>query len=130
MRPRWYEILFLILLFLLVIQVLSVMHQNRGIASWYGKEWHGKPTANGEIYDMYSMTAAHRKLPFGTMVQVTDLDTGREVVVRINNRGPFIPGRVIDLSYAAAKKLGTLEKGVAPCKITVLSTPVSSLSSL
>ena len=95
----------------------------RGIASWYGEGYHGKPTANGEIYDMYSMTAAHRTLPFGTIVNVTDLDSGKEVVVRINNRGPFIRGRIIDLSYAAAKKLGILDKGITPCEVTVLKTP-------
>jgi len=95
----------------------------RGVASWYGEGYHGKPTASGEIYDMYSMTAAHRKLAFGTIVEVRDMDSGKEVVVRINNRGPFIRGRIIDLSYSAAKKLGILDKGITPCEVTVLKTP-------
>ena len=95
----------------------------RGVASWYGEGYHGKPTASGEIYDMYSMTAAHRTLPFGTIVEVRDLDSGKEVVVRINNRGPFIRGRIIDLSYSAAKKLDILDKGITPCEVTVLKTP-------
>ncbi len=100
----------------------SDYHQ-RGIACWYGKDFHGKPTASGEVYNMYSMTAAHRTLPFGAIVRVRDLDSGREVVVRINNRGPFIRGRIIDLSYAAAKKLGIIEKGLTPAEIEVLKMP-------
>jgi len=95
----------------------------KGIASWYGEGYHGKPTANGEIYDMYSMTAAHKTLAFGTIVEVRDLDSGKEVVVRINNRGPFIKGRIIDLSYSAAKELGILDKGITPCEVTILKKP-------
>ncbi len=82
-----------------------------GLASWYGHPYHGRPTADGEIYNMYAMTAAHRTLPFGTWVRVHDLDNGRSVDVRINDRGPFIPGRVIDLSYAAAEALGVVGAG-------------------
>ncbi|MDQ6973582.1 MAG: septal ring lytic transglycosylase RlpA family protein, partial [Mariprofundaceae bacterium] len=82
-------------------------HYDRtGMASWYGKKFHGKKTANGERYDMYAMTAAHTTLPMPSRVRVTNLSNGRSVVVRINDRGPFVKDRVIDLSYAAAKALG------------------------
>jgi rare lipoprotein A (peptidoglycan hydrolase) len=78
----------------------------RGESSWYGKPFHGRQTASGERYDMYGMTAAHKTLPFGTLVQVTNLENNKKVIVRVNDRGPFIRRRVLDLSYAAAKKLG------------------------
>lgn len=118
---KYHFILFFFMLFLLLY--CGSGSQLKGIASWYGEEWHGKKTANGEIYDMYSMTAAHKTLPFGTIVRVKDLDSGKDVVVRINNRGPFIKGRVIDLSYAAAQKLDILDKGITPCKIFILKIP-------
>jgi rare lipoprotein A len=121
MMNKYHFILFFFMLFLLLY--CGSGSQLQGIASWYGEEWHGKKTANGEIYDMYSMTAAHKTLPFGTIVKVKDLDSGKEVVVRINNRGPFIKGRVIDLSYAAAQKLDILDKGITPCKITIIKMP-------
>jgi len=92
----------------------------RGLASWYGPEFHGKITSNKEIYDMYDLTAAHPTLPFGTYVKVTNLDTGKSIVVRINDRGPFVKGRIIDLSYAAAMKLGMNGPGVVPVEIEVL----------
>jgi len=92
-----------------------------GYASWYGKEEHGSLTANGEIYDMYADTAAHKTLPLGSMVHVENLENGKTTVVRINDRGPFIKGRIIDLSYTGAKKIGIVEKGVAKVKITLLS---------
>ena len=92
-----------------------------GYASWYGTEEHGTPTANGEIYDMYANTAAHKTLPLGSMVHVENLENGRTAVVRINDRGPFVRGRIIDLSYTAAKKVGIVDKGVAKVKITLLS---------
>ncbi len=92
-----------------------------GRASWYGPKFHGKPTSSHEIFDMYDMTAAHKTLPFGTYVMVTNLDNGRSVKVRINDRGPFIRGRVIDLSYAAAKVLGMVGTGVVPVRIEILS---------
>ena len=88
-----------------------------GIASWYGKDYHGRTTASGEPYDMWAMTAAHKKLPFGTKVRVKDVDTGKTVVVRINDRGPFIWGRIIDLSKGAAIALGSHEKGLANVEI-------------
>ena len=92
-----------------------------GLASWYGRPYHGRPTASGEKYDMHRMTAAHRTLPFGTRVEVTRLDTGRKVVVRINDRGPFVPGRILDLSRAAAEKLEMLRDGVVRVRIRVLT---------
>ncbi|MBI5343955.1 MAG: septal ring lytic transglycosylase RlpA family protein, partial [Deltaproteobacteria bacterium] len=76
-----------------------------GIASWYGKDFHGRPTASGEAYDMYAMTAAHKTLPLGTIVNVKNLENGRDVRVVVNDRGPFVRGRIIDLSYSAAKEL-------------------------
>lgn len=91
-----------------------------GIASWYGTKFHGQSTASKEIYDMYDLTAAHRTLPFGTKVMVTNLNNGKSVKVRINDRGPFVKGRIIDLSYAAARILGMIGPGVAPVKIEVL----------
>lgn len=97
-----------------------------GKASWYGEDFHGNKTANGEIYNMYGVTAAHKTLPLGTKVRVTNLDNNRSVVLRVNDRGPFVHGRVLDLSYGAAKKLGTVEKGVARVRITAIgSDPVS-----
>jgi len=92
----------------------------KGDASWYGKPYHGRRTASGEIYDMHEMTAAHRSLPFDTNVRVQRRDTGAEVEVRITDRGPFIKGRIIDLSFAAAKVIGLDIDGVAPVKIKVL----------
>jgi rare lipoprotein A len=92
----------------------------KGLASWYGEPYHGRRTASGEIYDMHEMTAAHRTMAFGTMVKVTRRDTGAEVKVRITDRGPFIKGRIIDLSYAAAKKIGLDIDGVAPVKVKVI----------
>ncbi|AHE97934.1 septal ring lytic transglycosylase RlpA family protein [Thioalkalivibrio paradoxus] len=88
--------------------------EQRGLASWYGTKFHGRRTSSGEPYDMFAMTAAHRELPLPSFVEVTNLDNGRQVIVRVNDRGPFVAGRVIDLSYAAAYRLGVLERGVAP----------------
>ena len=92
----------------------------RGIASWYGTKFHGRPTSSGEIYNMHAMTAAHKPLPIPVYVHVRNLDNGRSTVVRVNDRGPFIPGRIIDLSYAAAKKLGVDGPGTANVEISVL----------
>ncbi len=96
-----------------------------GIASWYGTDFQGKNTSNGEKYDMNAMTAAHKTLPLGVYVKVKNLDNGRETVVRVNDRGPFVKGRVIDLSYAAAKKLGLESIGTAPVRIEALGYRVS-----
>ena len=90
-----------------------------GLASWYGEPYHGRATASGTRYDMNEMTAAHRTLPFGTRVRVRNLDNGREATVLINDRGPFVAGRIIDLSYAAAAALGGLGPGVIPVRLEV-----------
>jgi rare lipoprotein A len=99
---------------------LTVPHVQYGMASWYGSAFHGQPTASGEAYDMFQLTAAHESAPFGMTVVVTNLDTGRTVPVRITDRGPFVGARVIDLSYAAARRLGMLEAGVARVRIEFL----------
>lgn len=91
-----------------------------GTASWYGGRWIGRLTANGETYRAGDITAAHKKLPFNTSVRVVDLKTGNSVIVRINNRGPFVRGRIIDLSVAAAKKLGSYDQGLAKVRIEAL----------
>jgi rare lipoprotein A len=92
----------------------------RGIATWYGRRYHGKPTSSGEIYDMYAMTAAHTTLPIPSYARVTHLASGRSVVVRINDRGPFVEGRIIDLSYTAAHKLGVLAGGSAMVEVETI----------
>ncbi len=94
----------------------------QGLASWYGEDFHGRPTASGEIYDMYAKTAAHKTLPLGTQLRVSNLDNGHSAIVRVNDRGPFVRGRIIDLSYSVANELGILEAGVAPVKIEALAT--------
>ena len=91
-----------------------------GIASWYGGKFHGRRTANGEIYDMYAMTAAHKILPFDTLVEVENLDNGTTVRVRINDRGPFVRGRIIDLTYTAAKQIDMIGPGTAKVRLRVL----------
>jgi rare lipoprotein A len=91
-----------------------------GIASWYGRDFHGKTTSNGERYDMHAMTAAHKTLPLGVFVKVRNRENGREATVRVNDRGPFVKGRIIDLSYAAAQKLGVDRAGTAPVRIEAL----------
>ena len=91
-----------------------------GMASWYGGRWIGRLTANGETYRAGDFTAAHKKLPFNTRVRVVDLKTGNSIIVRVNNRGPYIKGRIIDLSVAAAKKLGTYDRGIAKVRIEAL----------
>jgi len=92
----------------------------RGIASWYGGKFHGRKTSNGEIYDMHAMTAAHKTLPLGVYVRVTHLQNGRSVIVRVNDRGPFVAGRIIDLSYAAANSLAMADAGTAHVQVQAL----------
>ncbi len=94
--------------------------QQRGIASWYGRKFHGRKTSNGEIYDMYGMSAAHKTLPMGVYVKVTHLGNNRHIIVRVNDRGPFVAGRIIDLSYGAAKQLGIVDSGTAQVQIQAL----------
>jgi rare lipoprotein A len=95
-------------------------YRQRGIASWYGTKFHGHETSNGEIFDLYQATAAHKTLPIPCYARVTNLDNGRSVVVRVNDRGPFHDDRLIDLSYAAAVKLGYMERGTAPVEVEVI----------
>lgn len=114
MRPyqvfgKWYE-----------PTVERVGEEFSGIASWYGPDFHAKKTSNGEVYNMYAMTAAHKTLPMNTMVNVLNLDNGKSTVVRINDRGPFVDGRIIDLSNSAAEEIGMIGKGTANVKLTVL----------
>jgi len=91
-----------------------------GVASWYGKDFHGRKTSNGETYDMHAMTAAHKTLPMNVYLKVTSLNNGRSVIVRVNDRGPFVKSRIIDLSYSAAKQLGVVGPGTAPVRIEAL----------
>ncbi len=102
--------------------VLDTAHgfRERGIASWYGPDFHGKYASNGEPYDMHAMTAAHKTLPLPCYVRVTNLENGRSAIVRVNDRGPFVGTRVIDLSFAAATRLGVVQKGTAPVEIAVV----------
>jgi len=93
----------------------------RGIASWYGSKFHGRDTASGEKYNMYELTAAHKNLPLPVYVQVTNLDNGKQLIVKVNDRGPFVDGRIIDLSFAAARELGVYENGTANVEITALT---------
>lgn len=95
--------------------------QQQGKASWYGPKFHGRPTSNGEVFDMYGMTAAHKELPMNTLLRVKNLENGKEITVRINDRGPFITGRIIDLSYAAAKALNMVRSGIVQTEISVIS---------
>jgi len=96
-----------------------------GIASWYGIEFQGRNTSSGEVYDMYQLTAAHKTLPLPTYVRVDNLDNGQSLVVKVNDRGPFIDGRIIDLSYAAAYRLGVTGPGTANVEITALDPSAS-----
>jgi rare lipoprotein A len=100
--------------------IKDVKHTAILSASFYGEEFHGKLTSNGEIFDMYGMTAAHKTLPFGTILKITYPATGKSVEVRINDRGPFAEGRDIDLSYGAASKIGLVKDGVGKVKVTVI----------
>ncbi|MDX9813103.1 MAG: septal ring lytic transglycosylase RlpA family protein [Sulfurimonadaceae bacterium] len=100
--------------------VVSVGNRSSGIASWYGPDFHGKKTSNGEIYDMHTMTAAHKTLPMNTIVRVTNKKNGKSEIVRINDRGPFVAGRIIDLSNLAARKLDIVAQGTAPVELEVL----------
>lgn len=95
-----------------------------GIASWYGGEFHGRRTSSGEIYDMFELTCAHNTLPLGTMVMVTNLENGKSVELKVNDRGPFVKERIIDVSYAAAQILGMWGKGTAPVKVEWVGSPI------
>lgn len=100
-------------------------YEERGLASWYGHPYHGRATASGEIYDMEKLTAAHKRLPFGVTARVMNPANGRSVEVKINDRGPFVKGRIIDLSRAAARQIELLGPGVAKVRIQVIAAPAS-----
>ncbi|HUU40195.1 MAG TPA: septal ring lytic transglycosylase RlpA family protein, partial [Desulfatiglandales bacterium] len=100
-----------------------------GMASWYGKEFHGRRAANGEVFNMYAQTAAHKTLPFGTYVKVENLSNQKEVVVRITDRGPFIKDRILDLSYGAARDIGLINPGVTEVRLVALSEEVGKVGS-
>ena len=111
-----------------VAHSVPVGHSETGLASWYGDPYHGRQTASGEIYDMNEWTAAHRTLPFGTWVEVTNLTNAKRVSVRITDRGPFVDGRIIDLSRAAAKQIDMIGPGTARVRLKVIHAPVPSRS--
>ena len=113
--------LFLIILCLFVFAIFSDRSRTIGTASWYGKNFHLRKTANGEIYNKYVFTAAHRHLPFNTMVNVINLENSKTVVVRINDRGPYWPGRIIDLSRGAAEKINMRKQGLARVKLEIIN---------
>lgn len=102
--------------------LLTIKRNKKAVftSSYYGRKFHGRPTASGEIFDMYGETAAHKELPLGTILKVTYLKTGKSVIVKVNDRGPFIAGRDLDLSYGAARKIGLLADGVGKVKVTVI----------
>jgi rare lipoprotein A len=109
------------------LSAVSSDYEETGVASWYGKDFHNRKTASGEKFDMYAFTAAHRTLPMPTYVSVVNLENNKSVVVRVNDRGPFSKGRIIDLSYAAAEQLGMVASGTAQVHITVLSESTERL---
>lgn len=102
---------------------VKIGDRETGYASWYGPDYHGRSTASGERYNMFDLTAAHRTLPFGTLVRVENLATSQEVIVRINDRGPFVRGRIIDLSYKAARAIGISRRGSIKVRVEVVSVP-------
>lgn len=104
------------------VEASSSGHVEKGLASWYGRKFHGRPTSSGERYDMYQLTAAHKSLPLPTYAQVTNLANGRSVLVKVNDRGPFVEDRVIDLSYAAADKLEMIHSGVAMVEVRAVDS--------
>jgi len=112
----------LLSLFLLTALYLSADSFQTGYASWYGGKFQGRKTANGEIFDTHKYTAAHKTLPFDTVLKVKNLENGRSVVVRINDRGPFVKNRIIDLSYAAAEDIGMIKTGTAKVRIAIIES--------
>jgi rare lipoprotein A len=102
---------------------MALSYVETGLASWYGRPYHGRAAANGEIYDMNRMTAAHRTLPFNTWVRVFDLDTGKSVDLRVIDRGPFVDGRIIDISQAAAREIDMIGRDTARVRIEVTNYP-------
>jgi len=117
----------ILLVTLAALATTSLEAHQIGVASWYGPRFHGRRAASGEIFNQHQYTAAHRRLPFGTQVKVTNLDNGKSVLVRINDRGPYVKGRILDLSRAAARELEMTEDGTVRVKLEVLSSPQSAL---
>lgn len=117
-----------LVLFLLSVLLLPTLPAwgETGYASWYGGKFQGRQTASGEVFDTNKLTAAHKTLPFGTVVEVTNIDNGQSIEVRINDRGPFVEGRIIDLSRAAATKIGMMSTGIAPVKVEIVRRASSS----
>ncbi len=115
------------ILFLLLplFAISGEVYPQYGNASWYGKSFQGKKTASGERFDQHSFTGAHRSLPFGTLVRVINLRNGKDVVITVNDRGPFIRGRIIDISRAAASSIGILSRGVTRVRVEIVSKPES-----
>jgi rare lipoprotein A len=112
----------LVVVLLLASAVVATAEPDlEGLASWYGGKFHGRLTSSGEVFDTNTMTAAHKTLPFGTMVKVTNLENGKSAVVKINDRGPFVEGRIIDLSRAAAEEIGMVGSGVARVSLTIVA---------
>lgn len=98
----------------------SIGYHEAGLASWYGKDFHGRPTSSGEVYDMFGLSAAHKTLPLGSLLRVTEIQSGRAVEVKVNDRGPFVGDRILDLSFGAAKVLGFEERGLAKVEIEIV----------
>lgn len=123
----------ILLIAALLISVVPVfadyVYKSEAVASYYADKFHGRKTSNGETFNMYALTAAHKTLPFNTKVVVTNLSNGKNVTVRINDRGPFIAGREIDLSKAAAEKLDMIKSGTAKVKITIIDAKIQNSSS-
>jgi len=111
------------LLGLILLYQVAGPYYEVGIASWYGPGFDGNLTSNGEVYDMNGISAAHKALPFGTIVRVVEFSTGKSIIVRINDRGPFIEGRIIDLSKGAARKLGIIDKGITKVGLRIIRWP-------
>jgi len=110
------------------MKCVNVGYRQDGVASWYGPGFHGRKTASGEVYNMNELTAAHSELPLNTLLKVTNLMNKRQVVVRVNDRGPFVGDRVIDMSFAAAQDLGMLKPGTVPVKLEVIGSPTQLAS--
>ncbi len=124
MKMHFRGVMYIALLFLFLTGCGTLGgYKEKGIASWYGEQYQGRTTASGERFDLNQRTAAHKQLPFGCMVRVKRRDNGRETVVRVNDRGPFVRGRIIDVSKAAAEDLDMVRDGVAPVRIKVVRRP-------
>jgi rare lipoprotein A len=134
MRPTQYTWAFLVVSGVLLSSCAAISKgradldlgmKQRGVASWYGDDFHGRTTASGEVYDMHALTAAHRTLPLGTVVRIVNVVNGKHVTIRINDRGPYVHGRIVDLSYAAAKGLGMVQDGVSAIQLEVVGKNIS-----